>query len=313
MTATMRSRCEPTVVALFIYRTLNRCLLFPLHIHCWIRRKRIERSWLLFCYISFIWILLFRFPQTTGSLVTVNDTHESWFDLLILILWIWLLLLLLLFGIIWSTDNSRVRCCQVVAIVMPAIQSIATMCVEWPAQRHLHSRRHLLRMIRDFPVAVANAIPSHVQCMSTRKKDIQSAKATDESTNLKLMNEGERERERKDFTSDNDRTGGRTQSSQHFDKSVSKTIGGDTPSHFVRSCNWRRFNWQYISVRNAMNAVNRGRDEFFIFCGGPNTLSRSWYHWRQMFSMASKYVSFFSFAMIEMQNRDVGKAYLCRA
>lgn len=187
-----------TVVALFIYRTLNCCLLFPLHIHFWIRRKRIERSWLLFCYISFIWILLFRFPQTTraspGYLVIVDDTHESWFDLLILILWIWLLLLL--FGIIWSTDNSRVRCCQVVAIVMLAIQSIAIMCVEWPAQRHLHSRRHLLRMIRDFPVAVANAIPSHVQCMSTRKIDIQSAIATDKSMNLKLMNEKERARGR---------------------------------------------------------------------------------------------------------------------
>lgn len=89
-------------------------------------------------------------------------------------------------------------------------------------------------------------------------------------------------------TSDNDRTGGLTQSSQHFDKTVSKTIGGETPSHLVRSCSWRRFNWQNISVRNAMNAVNLGRAVFLTFCAGPRTLSRSWYHWRHVFNSASK-------------------------
>lgn len=34
-------------------------------------------------------------------------------------------------------------------------------------------------------------------------------------------------------TSDNDRAGGLTQSSQHFPKSVSKTIAGEIPSHCV--------------------------------------------------------------------------------
>lgn len=202
-------------------------------------------------------------------------------------------------------DSSRAPYCQAIANGMPAIQSIAAMCDEWPVPMRSHSRRHLLPTTRDFPVAVANAIPNLVQCTSIRRIDIRSAG----KRNVK-WNEMLGAIECVWFTSDNDRTGGFTQSSQHLASSVSSTIGGDTPSHFVRSCNWRRFNWQNISVRNAMKAVNRGRDEFFIFCGGPNTLSRSWYHWRHVFSIASKYVSFCSFAMIEMQKRDVGKAYL---
>lgn len=112
----------------------------------------------------------------------------------------------------------------------------------------------------------------------------------------------------RNLTSDSDRTGGLTQSSQHFDKTVSKTIGGERPSHLVRNCSWRRFNWQNISVRNAMNAVNRGRAKFLIFCGGPSTRSRSWYHCRHVFSSASRYVSLCSLAMIDMQKRDVGSA-----
>lgn len=36
-------------------------------------------------------------------------------------------------------------------------------------------------------------------------------------------------------TSDNERTGGLTQSSQHFVKSVKSTNGGGTPSHCVRN------------------------------------------------------------------------------
>lgn len=66
-------------------------------------------------------------------------------------------------------------------------------------------------------------------------------------------------------TSDNDRTGFFTQSSQHFARSVNKTSGGGTPSHLVRSCSWRRFNWQNISVRKAMKAVNRGLELVLLF------------------------------------------------
>ena len=112
------------------------------------------------------------------------------------------------------------------------------------------------------------------------------------------------------LTSDSDRTGGLTQSSQHFDSSVSRTSAGLIPSHCVRNCSWRRFSWQNISVRKAMNAVKRGRDGFFEFAMTPKTLSRSWYHWRQVFKRASKNVSFCSFEMIEMQSREIGSEYL---
>lgn len=110
--------------------------------------------------------------------------------------------------------------------------------------------------------------------------------------------------------SESDRTGGLTQSSQHLPRTVSSTMGGGTPSHSVRSCNWRRFSWQNISVKKAINAVNRGRDGFLMFIGGPRTLSRSWYHWRHVFSRASRKVSFCSLAIIEMHNREIGRAYL---
>lgn len=112
------------------------------------------------------------------------------------------------------------------------------------------------------------------------------------------------------LTSDNDRTGGLTQSSQHLASNVRRTSAGDIPSHWVLSCNWRRFNWQNISVRNAMKAVNRGREGFFMLALEPRTFSRSWYHWRQVLRSASRKVSFCSFAMIEMQSRDIGRAYL---
>uniref|UniRef100_A0A1B0BLS3 Uncharacterized protein n=1 Tax=Glossina palpalis gambiensis TaxID=67801 RepID=A0A1B0BLS3_9MUSC len=66
------------------------------------------------------------------------------------------------------------------------------------------------------------------------------------------------------FTSDKDLTGGFTQSSQHLESKVSSTRGGGAPSHWVRNCNCRRFNWQNISVRNAINAVKRAREGDFI-------------------------------------------------
>jgi len=40
------------------------------------------------------------------------------------------------------------------------------------------------------------------------------------------------------------------------------------------------------------------------------TFSRSWYHCRQVLSNASKNVSFLSLAIIEIQSRAIGKAYL---
>lgn len=65
-------------------------------------------------------------------------------------------------------------------------------------------------------------------------------------------------------TSDSERTGGRTQSSQHLDSRLSNTSGGGVPSLWVRSCSWRRLSWQNISVRNAMKAVKRTRDGDFM-------------------------------------------------
>lgn len=78
--------------------------------------------------------------------------------------------------IISLMDNSRVQYCRVVANVMPAIQSIATMYDEWPVPMRSHSKMHLLPTTRDFPIVAANVIPNHVQCMSIRKIDIQSVK-----------------------------------------------------------------------------------------------------------------------------------------
>lgn len=112
------------------------------------------------------------------------------------------------------------------------------------------------------------------------------------------------------LTSDNDRTGGLTQSSQLFASNVRRIKAGEMPSHCVLNCNWRRFNWQNISVRKAMKAVKRGLDGFFTLALEPKTLSLSWYHWRQVLSNASKKVSFCSFAMIEMHRREIGRAYL---
>jgi hypothetical protein len=39
----------------------------------------------------------------------------------------------------------------------------------------------------------------------------------------------------------------------------------------VRSCSCRRLSWQNISVRNAMNAVKRGRDGTLELGAGPRT------------------------------------------
>lgn len=115
------------------------------------------------------------------------------------------------------------------------------------------------------------------------------------------------------LTSDNDRAG-LTQSSQHFPRRVNKTSAGEIPSHCVLNCSCRLFSWQNISVRNAMKAVKRGRDGFLEMCMALRTLSRSvrssWYHWRQVFSRASKKVSFCSFEIIEMHNREIGSEYL---
>lgn len=79
-------------------------------------------------------------------------------------------------AITWLMDSSRVPYCPAIANGMPAIQSIATMCDEWPGPKRLHSRRHLLPTTRDFPVAAANVFPNRVQCMSIRKTDIRSVK-----------------------------------------------------------------------------------------------------------------------------------------
>lgn len=98
---------------------------------------------------------------------------------------------------------------------------------------HLNSKMHLLQMIKELQAAAVNDFLGLVRCMLGRKIDIQSK--------CKIFIKSYRSLIVSRLTSDKDRTGGFTQSSQHFDKSVSNTNGGGTPSHLVRSCNWRRF------------------------------------------------------------------------
>lgn len=205
---------------------------------------------------------------------------------------------------ILSMDSNTTLYFRAIAIEMPAIRSIEVMFYEWPVLMRLNSKTHLLQMTIELQAAAVNGFLGLVQCKSGQKIDIRSRNKIHLHNYMHPNNLGN------SLTSDNDRTTGFTQSSQHFDKSVNKTSGGGTPSHFVRSCSWRRFNWQNISVRNAMKAVNRGLEFVLLFCVDPRTLSLSWYHWRQVLSRASKNVSFRSLAMIDMQNRDVGRAKL---
>jgi len=44
---------------------------------------------------------------------------------------------------------------------------------------------------------------------------------------------------------------------QHSASKLRRTSFGGTPSYFVKSCNCRRFNKPYISLRNAMKAGHR--------------------------------------------------------
>lgn len=166
----------------------------------------------------------------------------------------------------------------------------------------MHSKRHHERLSKVLQVAVEDEFQGHVRCRWGQRKGIRSTKFYAIKIRLLSM--------KSKFTSDNDRTGGFTQSSQHFESNVRSTKAGEIPSHCVLNCNWRRFSWQNISVRKAMKAVKRGLEGFFRLAVEPKTLSLSWYHWRQVLRSASKKVSFCSFEMIEMQRREIGRAYL---
>lgn len=152
-------------------------------------------------------------------------------------------------------DNNKAQCFRAIANVMLEVQSAVIMSDELLALMRLNLEMHRVPSITGARVVGEDAFQYHDRHRSIRKKGIRSVC----------------EREKKQFhshilyldfnwinvnTSDNDRTGGLTQSSQHFERTVRRTMGGGTPSHFVLSCNWRRFNWQNISVRKAMNAAN---------------------------------------------------------
>lgn len=200
-------------------------------------------------------------------------------------------------------DNNREQCCKEAAISKLGARWVAREFDESLVAMHLSLRKHRGRLLRDIRVVGEDEFRDRVRCKWERRTNIQSTKKsiifTVFSINFIQI-----------FTSDNDRTGTLTQSSQHFPKSVSKTRAGEIPSHCVLNCNCRRFNWQNISVKNAMNAVNRGRDGFFELGIEPRTLSRSWYHWRHVFSIASKKVSFCSFEMMEIHKREIGSENL---
>lgn len=197
-------------------------------------------------------------------------------------------------------DSNKAQYCTAVATSTLATQSTAEEFDESPVEMHSSWERRREHLLGDFRAAAANLPQCRVRCKSARKTDIRSeryGRLRGKSINFDLNL----------LTSDNDRTGGFTQSSQHFANNVNNTIGGETPSHWVLNCNWRRFSWQNISVKNDMKEVNRGRAGFFELGAHPKTLSRSWNHCLHVFSRASRKVSFFSFDMIEMQRRDIGR------
>lgn len=132
---------------------------------------------------------------------------------------------------IWPMDNSKAPCCLVIASGMPEAQSIARVSGEWPEQNRWHSRRHRVSSTAIAPTVVAIASPDLGQYRSRHRTSTRS-ETKDEykrclsrsSTDcLRLL------------TSDRDRTGGLTQSSQHLDKRVNRTSGGGAPSHWVRN------------------------------------------------------------------------------
>lgn len=167
----------------------------------------------------------------------------------------------------WTKDSSTARYCPVVAIWRPAARSAeAAYAGSLGPTLKSWGTRHELRPA-GFPAAAEGASPGRDRCRSARRRGIRSVKKRKE-----IVKESQRFwSKQSDPTSDRDRTGGLTQSSQHLPSTVSSTIGGGTPSHSVRSCSWRRFSWQNISVRKAMNAVKRGRAGFLMFMSGPKT------------------------------------------
>lgn len=107
---------------------------------------------------------------------------------------------------------------------------------------------NVLQLTKELQVAAVDDFLGLVRCKSGRKINIQSM---GKIVTIMLPDNVKRR-----LTSDKDRTGDFTQSSQHFDKSVNKTRGGGTlktsysyqsdqfkiyqsnyPSHLVRSCN----------------------------------------------------------------------------
>lgn len=146
-------------------------------------------------------------------------------------------------------DNNIVQSDQPTATEMLEVQSVATMFCELLEWKHLKMHLELLIIMRQ------DGEEDEFQCRAqhtlVHRKDTLSIiilywKWNDFSKNslkiIIILFGLIKSKSIKNFTSDNDRTGGVTQSSQHFDKTVSKTIGGGTPSHLVRNCNWRRFN-----------------------------------------------------------------------
>lgn len=124
---------------------------------------------------------------------------------------------------------------------MLEVQSIVTMFDELLALMHLNLKMHRVPSITAVRVVGADAFQYHDRHKSIRRKGIRSVQCKTINNSFQTFCTWIPERINVN-TSDNDRTGDLTQSSQHFESTVRRTIGGDTPSHLVLSCNWRRFN-----------------------------------------------------------------------
>jgi hypothetical protein len=76
--------------------------------------------------------------------------------------------------IIWSLDSNRVRYCKATATLRLAVQSIGAVCVEWPVQIELNSKRHHERQKIDFPVAGEDEFQDRVQYKSKQRTGTRS-------------------------------------------------------------------------------------------------------------------------------------------
>jgi hypothetical protein len=71
-------------------------------------------------------------------------------------------------------DSSRAQCCQVIANVRHAVQSIVTKCDVWREQMHWNSKRRHVQMPKGCLAVGVYGFRGHDQCRSTQKIGIRS-------------------------------------------------------------------------------------------------------------------------------------------